>query len=302
MLRKILLTEEFIGRTKKVDGKLEYSFATTVQDFEDLKNLVAKNYPASDVFPAYYFSPQSCTIIARHDSKLVGSVCIIQNGAFPLPIEVSVSVPKKIGYYRFAELTDICTAPFFKEEQELKFSLIKHALQIIDSYTFLSRFYVSDLDSKCTEILDEMGFSCLNKFGPKKYNLRNTDSMFYYASFRGCLHKLTKSVLPLKNEIAKYLLSETSNTNFIAKDIFNTSKEHFLTPDCFQFILNQNPRVLGEIRPENLRNLMNSYLGHEDIMQLLPNPALPIQRTERRYPVRCEAVILTPIFRNPANS
>ncbi|MEC9283658.1 MAG: hypothetical protein VX642_13185 [Bdellovibrionota bacterium] len=292
MLKKILLTKEFIEGTKNIDAGLEYSFATTVADFEDLKDLVAKNYPGSDVFPAYYFSPQSCTIIARHNSKLVGSICIIQNGAFPLPIEVSVSVPKKVGYYRFAELTDLCTAPFFMKEQELKLSLLKHALQIIDSYTFLSRFYVSDLDAKCSEILEEMGFSCLNKLGPKEYSLRNTVSMFYYGSFRGCIHKLTKSVLPLKKDIASYLLSETSNTNFIAKDIFNTSKENFLTPDCFQFILNQNPSVLGDIRPENLRNLMNSYLGHDDIMQLLPHPALPIQRTERRYPVRCEAVML----------
>jgi hypothetical protein len=303
ILKNNYINKDFIKRSNDLASNITLKLARSIDDWTKLQHNFERHYPHGDCFPVIYASPQTYVLSAYQEGKLVGSISLFHSGAFPLPLEESISInaissPK----HRSLEATDLVISEDFSLKSELALILLRYSLHFVETGLPVNRIILTDVYNVHGNLLDEIGFGCLNKNFPKEYAFRKgSKACFYYGNFSSIYHKLSSSTDKDKVALANFLSSARNTKSELRDFIYQRASCNQLSKEAFNFILPYSK--LAELTQEELRALSNSYLHSPEILCFIPKTNLPNFRKEVRHPVECDAIVLDeknqPLNANP---
>lgn len=290
--KRAYLNEEFLKSVHQLAGELSFSRLSSLSDWKQLQSNFSDYFIHREELPLVYASPQTCVLVAKIGDELIGSISLIQNGIFSLPLESSISVQSISSQKnRLIEITDIVVRPGYPQKEQVRLLLLKYALLYISSATAVDRFIISDIFNSNGRMLDELGLGCLNKNFPKEYSLRKeTQACFYYGSYNSVEHKLSKSSVFLKTKLFEFL-TDTLSFNFdFPNTLFQRSNLIPMSPEAFRHFY--PIERLRRLEQDEIRKLQNSFIQKPEYLGQLPDCFLPLMRSEVRHPVKCDAIQL----------
>lgn len=293
---------------QKVPQGIIIKIAETKSELEQAYKIIHDNYvsigfiqPNKNQMRITFYNalPQTTTIVAKLEDKVIGCMTVINNDQLILPLERELA-------------DDICLTPAFRKAQILDFAILNefkfsnvNFLLMRYTYTYIKDYL--HVDSVQIAVLPFHGRFFKNRLGFKNLNISYADSQLsgrqldvytldlaegydFLAIHHGKKNKA-------KNLFYYFTKSHFDQTFQYPKRKYHSSNDPVLTPELIDYFFNRKTNIFEQLSPEQSDYInyiyqdlsYNVYIPH-----VLTSLSFYNQRKGKRYPVNCKAQITSP--------
>jgi len=286
---------------KNVPKNIHLKIARNKSELEQAYAILHDSYVAqgymephiSEIRVTYYNAlPQTSTIVAMIEDKVVGTITVINNDSLILPIERELDrVEYKTPAFRMAQVLDFAILDEYKFSN-INFLLMKYTYEYCKKYLNVDSIQMAVPPKKAHFYENVLGFSGLNQ-------------SFYDSSLQGLPFKALRLNLqdgydylaiqhgkkPQSKNLFFYF------TKFDFKQFFDfperkyySANDPVMTPDILDHFFNYKTSILSQLSPDQsdyIRYLYDSPEYNEVIPHVLTSISYLNLRRGKRFPVNC---------------
>lgn len=292
---------------KNVPKNIQIKLASSQAELEQAYKLLHDSYVArgymephiSEIRVTYYNAlPQTSTIVAIVDEKVVGTLSIINNDSLILPIEREMDRNRYHSpAYRMAQVLDFVIQDKYKYSN-VNFLLMKYVYEYAAKYLNVDSLQIAVPKNKTRFFQNVLGFTPLNQ-------------SFYDSSLQGlpfCALSLNLqdgydflAINHGKKPQAKNLFFYFTKFDFsqffeFPERRFYSANDPVLTPQLLDHFFNYKTSILSQLSPEQLdyiRYIYDSSEYNQVIPHSLTNLTYLNLRRGKRFPVNCPGRIMS---------
>ncbi len=283
---------------------LEIKIAITEEELESAYKILHDSYVASGfmnpdptglrVLPQHLL-PQTTTIVAKWDSKVIGTLSLIRDNPLGLPLEKIFDVSKRrIGGRRLAEVSSLAIDPNYRGQINVSlFPLFRFVYQYAKDYFGTHEFVIAVNPSMVDLYKAFMCFEDLESTS-KAYDFVNgAPAVGLYLDFEAVKNKWIKvfNTRPKPRNFYKYWTTAPSDArNQMPQRLYFSSGDPILTPDILEKFFIKKANISSKLSLVDIQLLMNTYPFPE--FENIFKPLLQRQlRKEVRFETQMKGVI-----------
>ncbi|MCZ2292956.1 MAG: GNAT family N-acetyltransferase [Burkholderiales bacterium] len=286
------------------DSRLKLKIAESLPELEGCFSLLHDAYvtsgfmkpdPSGMRVTIYHALPTTTTLVALWDGRPVGTLSLIRDGAFGLPMQSAFdlsSVRRKGG--QIAEVSALAVADEFRRSGgTILFPLMKFMYEYCIKY-FDTRHLVIAVNPNRIELYESLlFFERLPASTVNHYDFANG------APAVGATLDLSKALVrfktvygekrPLRNLYSYFVETTLANIDLPPRPL-HTTNDPVLTPGLMDHFFNRRTQVLSVLEPHDRALLRSIYRG-TSLEAVLPSAGVKevAMRRHPRYSIRCPA-------------
>lgn len=286
---------------------LVLKIADTQQELEDAFRLLHDSYVAAgymDPDPSgmrilpQHLLPQTTTVVAKWDEKVVGTLSLIRDNPFGLPLEKLFDISdRRAGGRRLAEVSSLAIDPKFRGKPfRMLFPLCRFCIQYAKQYFGIHEFVIAT-----TKAMSEMylGFICFEKLKakPKAYDfVKGTVAVGTYMNCETIEERwrTTFARLPDKENYYKYWKDiPTDPHNQMPKRTYHSASDPIMTPKLLAEFYLDRAMMARKLNFKDVQVLLDAY-PFPEFQKIL----LPLQASVSRKSIRLETMMKAKLGEN----
>jgi hypothetical protein len=262
---------------KKLDeewpSSLEIKIAETEEEFEGAFKLLHDCYANSGTMNSnptemrvitQHLLPETTTIVAKWNSKVIGTLSLIRDNAIGLPLEKAFSVnERRLGGRRIAEVSFLTIDPEFRGlEEKVLFPLLRFVVQYARYYFGVHEFVIA---VKPSMVDFYMGLMCFEKLKetPVDYDFVNGAlAVGLFLNFETADQRWldTFGDRPLKSNFYRYWATVPNHVqNKLPKRIYHSAADPVITPELLKNFFLDKTDIMRRLSKTDIKVLMDSY-------------------------------------------
>lgn len=252
---------------------LEITIASTEEDLSSAYQLLHDSYVNSGfmkpdpskmrVLPQHVL-PQTTTIVAKWDGHVVGTLSLIRDNPFGLPIEKIFNInERRQGGRRLAEVSSLAVDPQYRgQANRALFPLFRFVYQYAKHYFGTHEFVIAVNPSTVDMYLSFMLFERLSSRSKSYDFVQGAPAVGLYLNFDTCENRWKKVFAdkPMNKNFYKYWTEiPTDDRNVLPVRTYHTSTDVIMTPKLLKDFYLNKAGLAKKLGFENILELMNAY-------------------------------------------
>jgi hypothetical protein len=286
---------------------LEIKIATDERELESAYRLLHNSYvdagfmnpdPTEMRVLPQHLLPQTTTIVAKWKGNVIGTLSLIRDNPFGLPLEkiFDVNDRRKNGR-RLAEVSSLAVDPAYRGQISIAlFPLFRFVYQYAKECFGIHEFVIAVNPSMVDLYLGLICFERL-KSKPKPYDfVKGAPAVGLFLNFETCMERWKKAFghRPEKSNFHKYWTEiPTDPRNRMPKRKYHSSSDPILTPKLLTEFFLDRAQLAKKLSYKEVQTLLDVYPFPE-----FQNALLPIQSIVSRKNVRLETQMRAEVGRD----
>jgi hypothetical protein len=290
------LPEELEFRIAKTERELEQSFALLHDAYLEA-GLMAAAHPSGLRTTVYHALPSTTTLIACWNDEVVGTLSVIRDGPFGIPMETEFDVSElRQKDLRFCEVSSLAIAPRFRKRGRILFPLIKYLMRYTRGYFGINRqvlvTHPSDADlygaiamarPLSNQRVDHYGYA---NGAPALASVIDLDR------FEEDLRSAFDGAPPERNY--HHFIYEREHRHFkLPERSFHTISDPVMTPALLDHFFNVRTDTFAQLPASDRLALRACYpfAEYDAVLPRVESPRALVTPETRRYEVSCPASV-----------